>query len=134
MTNCSSAPRKFWLPHDGLPTQRACPQAHAGDGYLRLCDTELESLEWVAAYFFEDPFMDWMRSGAAEWCALRNGQVFSLGWDWFQVGNQGACIDVHAGIRTNIQIRDRQGYDLPGAASEKHLLGTICQLPWHPAP
>lgn len=133
MTNHSPGSRNFWHPRQ-VPRPSPTPQAHSLDGYLRLCPTELASLQWVLAYFVEDPRVEWRRCGAAEWCAARDGQVFSLGWDWFQVGRQGACIDVPTGIRTNIQVRDRQGYDLPLQASQRHLLGTIAQLPWRPAP
>lgn len=134
MTNHSSGSRNFWhLRREPLPPPQA-PQVHSRDGYLRLCASELASLDWVLAHFIEDTRMDWMRCGVAEWSAVKDGQVLSLGWDWFQVGNQGACIDLPAGIRTNIQIRDRQGYDLPLPASQRHLLGAISRIPWRPAP
>lgn len=134
MTNHSSGSRNFWH-HRRVPSPLpAGPQAHSPDGYLRLCANELAALDWVLAYLAEDPRMNGMRCGAAEWCAFKDGQVFSLGWDWFQVDKRGACIDVHAGIRTNIQIRDRQGYDLPMPASQRHLVGAICRLPWQPVP
>jgi hypothetical protein len=130
MTKHSSDSRKFWHPAQ----EHLLPQAHSRDGYLRLCAGELASLDWTLVHFLEDAPWGCRRCGCTEWCAAKNGLLFSLGWDWFQVRGQGARVDVLAGIRTNIQIRDRQGYDLPLPASQSHLLSTISQLPWLPLP
>jgi Domain of unknown function (DUF4902) len=92
---------------------------------------KLGSLEWKH-YFstVDEPQSDSIRTGATEWTANTEGVVLSLGWDWKETKSDGVVVDVMGGVRTNLLVIDKDGYDFSFSASETCLLFLISKLDW----
>jgi Domain of unknown function (DUF4902) len=101
------------------------------DFYYRLSLNELSTLEWTHDFSVVDKTHEnGNRSGATEWRANTLGMVLSLGWDWIDINPKTLEVDAESGVRTNILIVDKNGYDFTVAASESCLLFLISKLDW----
>jgi hypothetical protein len=101
------------------------------DFYHRISLNELSALEWAHDFsVVEETLEDGNRSGATEWRANTLGAVLSLGWDWIETNPKTLEVEAESGVRTNMLIVDKNGYDFTVAASESCLLFLISKLDW----
>jgi len=68
------------------------------------------------------------RAGSTEWEGA-GPQPVSLAWDWVLADGE---LQLLAAVlpRTNVQVIDRKGYDLPEAEAAPHIFHLIESLPW----
>jgi hypothetical protein len=115
-------------------------QMHSRDYYVRLpshalCGIEFEHLHSA----HDDAVLDdalqtlgqptqW--AGSTEWQGQGASPPVSLAWDWVvQADGEVRLLGV-VPPRTNVQVIDRKGYDLPESQAIPHLLELIESLPW----
>ena len=73
---------------------------------------------------------DAANAGMVEFQGAYGNTVVTLGWDWVQLETGQVVPLVQGGPRTNLQLLDPQGYDIPGPAHEEALWQLVANLPW----
>ena len=115
-------------------------QLHSRDYYVRLpshalCDIEFEHLHSAHDDAVLDDALqthgnDTQRAGSTEWHGQGPSPAVSLAWDWVvQADGEIRLLSV-VPPRTNVQVIDPKGYDLPQSQALPHLLDLIESLPW----
>ena len=70
-------------------------------------------------------------AGVTEWEGVdAQGKAISIGWDWAALDDGAVCFVERVPPRTNVQVIDPLGYDIPAADSAQQLKHLIAQLPW----
>lgn len=115
-------------------------QLHSRDYYVRLpshalCHIEFEHLhsahdEAVLDDALQTHGNDTQCAGSTEWHGQGASPAVSLAWDWVvQADGEIRLLSV-VPPRTNVQVIDPKGYDLPQSQAVSHLLDLIETLPW----
>jgi hypothetical protein len=115
-------------------------QLHSRDYYVRLPSNALSGFEFEHLHSaHDDAVLDdalqahgrksqW--AGSTEWLCQDASPPVSLAWDWV-VQADGEVRLLHVvPPRTNVQVIDPKGYDLPHDEAMPHLLDLIESLPW----
>ncbi len=113
---------------------------HSRDYYVRLPSDALGRIEFEhIRSAHDDAVLDdalqahgrqtrW--AGSTEWQCQDGAAALSLAWDWVvQADGEMRLLHVVA-PRTNVQVIDPKGYDLPQDEAIPHLLDLIESLPW----
>jgi len=115
-------------------------QLHSRDYYVRLpshalCEIEFEHLHSAhdAAVLDDAPMAQgkptrW--AGSTEWQGLGPSPAVSLAWDWVVLADGEVRLLSVVPPRTNVQVIDPKGYDLPESQAIPHILDLIESLPW----
>lgn len=115
-------------------------QLHSRDYYVRLSSQALCDLEFEHLHSAHDEAVlddvpagrgagtQW--AGSTEWQGLRASGPVSLAWDWVVLADGEVRVLSAVAPRTNMQVIDPKGYDLPQSQALPHLLGLIESLPW----
>ncbi|WP_176442424.1 DUF4902 domain-containing protein [Noviherbaspirillum humi] len=94
--------------------------SHSFDGYIRLSLSHFHLLPFIHLYSSEDAdFLDELHrlaipaasAGYSEWVSDTSPPV-SIAWGWFIHGPTGQMLLAPDGVRSNVMLVDRQGYDL----------------------
>lgn len=113
---------------------------HSRDYYVRLPSHALGDLEFEHLHSaHDDAVLDdalqahgrqtqW--AGSTEWQGQGANPPVSLAWDWMVEADGEVRLLRVVPPRTNVQVIDRKGYDLPQAQAIPHLLDLIESLPW----
>ncbi len=124
------------------------------DYYIRVTPVDLEGLELRHLFSYLDPsvardapgvFRDGragVYAGSTEWHGLARGGQISLAWDWVRHDDGHILALKRVAPRTNLQLLDHAGYDLPGVehvaelwrfldgvAWQRHILATLNSEP-----
>ena len=114
-------------------------QLYSRDYYVRLSSQALGELEFEHLHSAHDEAVlddvptgrsgaQW--AGSTEWQGQRASAPVSLAWDWVVLADGEVRVLSVVAPRTNMQVIDPKGYDLPHAEAVPHLLGLIESLPW----
>lgn len=115
-------------------------QLHSRDYYVRLSSHALGGIAFEHLHSAHDDAVlddalqahggEAVWAGSTEWQCQDAAAPLSLAWDWMvQADGQVRLLHV-VPPRTNLQVIDPQGYDLPQAQVIPHLLDLIESLPW----
>ena len=115
-------------------------QMHSRDYYVRLPSHALCAIEFEHLHSAQDDAVldDALQShgehtqwaGSTEWQGQGADPPVSLAWDWVVQADGEVRLLAIVPPRTNVQVIDRKGYDLPQAQAIPHLLDLIESLPW----
>jgi hypothetical protein len=115
-------------------------QMHSRDYYVRLPSHALSAIEFEHLHSaHDDAVLDdalqahdqhtqW--AGSTEWQGQGANPAVSLAWDWVVRADGEVRLPGVVPPRTNVQVIDRKGYDLPQDQAIPHLLNLIESLPW----
>ena len=113
---------------------------HSRDYYVRLpshalCNIEFEHLHSAHDEAVLDDALlahgsrtQW--AGSTEWQGQGANPAVSLAWDWVVQADGEVRLLAIVPPRTNVQVIDPKGYDLPQSQALRHLLDLIESLPW----
>jgi hypothetical protein len=115
-------------------------QMHSRDYYVRLSSHALGDIEFEHLHSAHDAAVlddaleahgrHTLWAGSTEWHCQDTAAPLSLAWDWV-VQADGEVRLLHVvPPRTNLQVIDPKGYDLPQAQAIPHLVDLIESLPW----
>lgn len=114
-------------------------QMHSRDYYVRLPSHALSAIEFEHLHSAHDEAVldDALQThghqtrwaGSTEWQG-QGADPVSLAWDWVVQADGEVRLLAVVPPRTNVQVIDRKGYDLPQAQAIPHLLDLIETLPW----
>jgi hypothetical protein len=116
------------------------PQMHSRDYLVRARLQALTALVFEHLYTEQDVTVledtvdlagqvNWI-AGTTEWFGHVQGAVVSLGWDWVRMHDGAVQALKLVAPRTNIQVIDAQGYDLPFEESGSLLWSVIEGISW----
>jgi hypothetical protein len=115
-------------------------QLHSQDYYVRVPSHALSEIEFEHLYSEQDAAVlddaapghgtrtRW--AGSTEWQGVGSSAAVSLAWDWVVLTDGEVRVLSAVVPRTNVQVIDRKGYDLPESDAVPHLLDLIESLPW----
>ena len=114
--------------------------SYSRDYYVRLPSHALGEIDFEHLHsehdeaVLDDAFFahgsDTRWAGSTEWQGQGANPAVSLAWDWVvQADGEIRLLSV-VPPRTNVQVIDPKGYDLPPSQAISHLLDLIESLPW----
>ena len=127
-----------------MATANLADQCHLSRIYrpdfaVRLREGDFADVQWQHSFSFADPSMlaespwDSVAAGSTEWTGIFNGQMISVGWDFF-VSSDGHVFPLQ-GVppRSNIRLLDVKGYDQDDEATSVAIWTWLRDEFWHEA-
>ncbi|WP_424192122.1 DUF4902 domain-containing protein [Ampullimonas aquatilis] len=116
----------------------AMPLTLSPDGYIRLTfdrfqHLELEhvcsSIDSEVGSLLTENAIPFANSGFTEWQS-HTTPVISLGWDWYEDATNHKMLVAPSTIRSNVMLRDKNGYDLGPAMTSMLLHTWLSSFDW----